>query len=200
MKIRTIGTALGLSSFMVCAGWAQSTFQLRNQDLAHGIDAPVRDAAGTLLAGTGYLVELWGAATPDSLSPAIEFYANQRLIIPFRMDRPGYFLAPVATLAIPSVPMGGFAWLQVRAWDARLGSTYEDAMARGLGGYGESAPFYAVGGNPGALVPPQPLIGLQSFSLRPAVPEPSVWLLLALGVGGLAWGVRRNKASFPRQE
>jgi hypothetical protein len=39
-----------------------------------------------------------------------------------------------------------------------------------IGGYGESSLFYAQGGNPFILSTPGPLIGLQSFNLRPVVP------------------------------
>jgi hypothetical protein len=50
----------------------------------------------------------------------------------------------------------------------RFGASYEEAAARGLGGYGESPLFYAKGGDPFDQFPlPAPLLGLQSFSLRP---------------------------------
>ncbi|MGW8180685.1 MAG: PEP-CTERM sorting domain-containing protein, partial [bacterium] len=77
--------------------------------------------------------------------------------------------------------------LQVRAWDARLGDSYEEVEALGIGGYGESQPFFAQGGVPGQLLPDLPgeLIGLQSFRLRAIVPEPSSGTLLALGIGVL---------------
>ena len=89
----------------------------------------------------------------------------------------------------------GYAWLQVRAWDARLGGTYEEVMGLGIGGYGESPLFYARGNSPFAdpPIPPAPLIGLQSFSLRPVVPEPGTWMLLTLGGLGLVTATRRKK-------
>jgi hypothetical protein len=105
-------------------------------------------------------------------------------------------------MSVLDVPNGGWAWLQVRVWDVQVGVTYEEAAARGLGGYGQSALFYARGGDPTGSIPtlPGPLIGLQSFSVLPVVPEPSAWLFLVLGLGGLVGSVRRRKGSFPQRE
>jgi hypothetical protein len=171
-------------------GLGQSTFEFRNLSPAFGIDAPVFDAEGTPLEGANYLVELWGGATVDSLSPAITCFSNQRVIIPFLSGASaGYFLDDgggrdeADNVSILAVPPGGWAWLQVRAWAAQMGATYEEAAARGLGGYGESPLFYAQGGYPyDLLTSPPRLIGLQSFSLRPVVPEPAVGCLLLLGL------------------
>jgi hypothetical protein len=167
-------------------GQSRSTFTLEN---GQGINAPVFDAEGIPL-GPEYLVELWGAATPDSLVPALNLSGDgTRLIVPFVGG--GYFQAS-EILGVPSQVNGGYSWLQVRAWPADLGATYEEALARGLGGYGESALFYADGGDPTKILPEVagPLIGLESFSLRPLVPEPSAWALIALGsvgIGCVAW-------------
>ena len=109
--------------------------------------------------------------------------------------QPGYFFSPSGYLSVLSVPPLGFAWLQVRVWDTRLGATYEEVAGLGIGGYGESPLFYAQGRNPLSAPPdlPGPLIGLQSFSLRPVVPEPSTWALLVLGGTALWWAVRRRR-------
>ena len=55
----------------------------------------------------------------------------------------GYFQTRVVD--ITTVPCGDFAWLQIRAWNARLGATYEEVVSLGIGGYGESNIFYANG-------------------------------------------------------
>lgn len=119
------------------------------------------------------------------------FEGNRREIVPFLTA--GYFASGSGSLSVISVPPAGWAWLQVRAWDARLGITYEEVAGLGIGGYGESPLFYQQGGNPFDLLgtPPR-LIGLQSFSLRPVVPEPSTWALLALGGTSLWWAWRRR--------
>ena len=173
---------------------SQASFSLNNVN----VNAPVFDAEGTLLYGADYLVELWGGSTSNALSPALTFETSQRISIPVNYA-PGYFLDDYEgrngtdDLVIPSAPFGGYAWLEVRIWDARLGATYEDVEALGIGGYGESPLFYAVGSTPGQLLPdiPANLIGLQSFSLRAIVPEPTTTVLLALGMGML-WWVRRQ--------
>jgi hypothetical protein len=121
-------------------------------------------------------------------------YGYTRTIIPFETG--GYFQGGSGYLSVVDVPPHGYAWLQVRAWDANLGSLYEEVEALGIGGYGESPLFYAQGNDPFALLPelPAPLIGLQSFSLRPIVPEPTTGGLLALG-GVMVWSSRRHKRS-----
>jgi hypothetical protein len=156
----------------------QAWFELANKHIP-SVDAPVFDAQGIALAGTNYLAELWGGATPNSLTPlSVIDQGNRRMIVPFVSN--GYFLPAAGQLTVLGVPANSWAWLEVRAWDARLGLSYEDAVNRGLGGYGNSPLFYAQGGNPFDLLGvPAPLIGLQSFSLLPVVPEPSaVWLFL----------------------
>jgi hypothetical protein len=57
-----------------------------------------------------------------------------------------------------------------------------------MGGYGESPLFFQQGGNPFDLLgaPPR-LVGLQSFSLRPEIPEPSALGLLLVGGLLLFW-------------
>jgi len=72
---------------------------------------------------------------------------------------------------ITGLPPGQFGWVQVRAWDARLGTNYEDVVRLGLGGYGESKLLFLQSGGGGSGVPalPATLDGLQSFNLRPLV-------------------------------
>lgn len=172
-----------MSLFSSFEASGQGTFFLQNYSPSDGVNAPVFDAQSVPLAGSDYLAELWGGPTPDSLAPAVSF--GSRVMAPFLTGRgAGYFQhMSVVDVEIPSVPGGAWAWLQVRAWDARLGATYEAVVASGLGGYGESNFLQLIAG--GAGVPPSlpaPLIGLQSFSLREIVPEPSAAWLLLLGL------------------
>jgi PEP-CTERM motif len=175
---------------ILLAAWTtlgQASFRVSN--IWRDVDAPTFDAQGTPLEGDIYRAELWGGATTDSLSPALSCFSRQRVTPAFFTGAgAGYFrdddlrLGPGDDPSILSVPPLGLAWLQMRAWDTRLGATYEEVAALGLGGYGESVLFYARGGDP-TTIPPglqAPLTGLQSFSLRP-IPEPSTWGLLVVG-------------------
>ncbi|MCW5552463.1 MAG: PEP-CTERM sorting domain-containing protein [Verrucomicrobiae bacterium] len=195
MYLIIVSIALNLS--LVCSTWAQSSFELANKHTPL-VNAPVFDAQGELLSGPQYLAELWGGTTADSLTPLVDIAQGfRREMAPF--ISPGYFFSPSAYLSGTNVPPLGFAWLQVRVWDTSLGATYEEVAGLAIGGYGESPLFYAQGRNP-LLAPPDlpgPLIGLQSFSLLPVVPEPSTWVLLALGGATLRWVVRRQRLRKP---
>lgn len=86
----------------------------------------------------------------------------------------------------------GYAWLQVRVWDRRLGATYQKVEALGLDNYGFPEVFWARAG--AACVPEhgasQPLLGFRPFSL---IPEPSVCALWALGSLVLSWNRWRRR-------
>jgi MYXO-CTERM domain-containing protein len=181
---------------LACAGNPSAAeaqgFQLKNLDRAAGVDAPVFAWTGSLLWGPEWCVELYGGPTPDDLAPALIVGPEPaREIIP--LWRPGYFRSTVGVTP-PGVNVGDWAWLQVRVWSVTLGATYEAAVAEGLGGYGESAVFLALGSPPEAQVPPAPLLGLRPFTVREIIPEPSTWALGLLAVGGgCAWRLLRRR-------
>ena len=170
----------------------QTTFLFQNLVPAVGLDAPIFDAAGHGLQGNDYVAVLYGGVSADSLSIALN--GNDPLnrhampAVPFThmpVNQVGYFSyrGPEVWVVIPNDVPGGEVWLQVRAWDTRLGTTYEQVATLGLGGYGESNIFRQDGGNPdiqGEL--PGYLLGLESFRLRAVIPEPSAALLLLLGL------------------
>ena len=176
---------------------AQSTFAFRNfLGFGSSVDAPVFDAAGNRLSGTNYVALLYGGQTMNSLAPAINFGSGTVMPVPLTLvvaGLGGYLDG--GTVQVDTLPCGGLAWLQVRAWDARLGATYGDVVKLGLGGYGESNLFQDPGGNPCyPITPPGFLLGLQSFSLLPEVPEPGSLSLLVFGSAALLFlrrGARR---------
>ena len=176
---------------------AQSTFDFVNY-VPGVLDAPVFDASGNRLAGSNYVAMLYGGPIVDSLTPAKDYPSRQIMVpTPFSLmpfGQSGYFDYD-RLVAIFTVSPMGFAWLQVRAWDARLGASYETVAALGIGGYGESTVFHALGGDPGGGVPTLPglLIGLESFSLRAVVPEPNPTLLFFLGLPWLLWRCWRRR-------
>ena len=199
MNLRPLILCVLVNALLPSAAFGQSSFVLANRYSAYGINAPVFDAQGVPLSGSIYQAELWGGANSNSLAPALNVYAvNARLIVPFSTG--GYFFSGVSTLSIIDVAPRNYAWLQIRAWDARLGSTYESVTALGIGGYGASPLFYAQGNDP-FLANPEPgapLLGLQSFSLLPVVPEPGMGSFVLLGFGCLAawrWFNRRANSS-----
>jgi hypothetical protein len=199
MRVTLIIVSIALSLTAIHPAFGQSSFAFRNY-YPPNVDAPVLDSQGVRLEGPNYAAELWGSATPDSLTPVLTFVSMQRVILRFLSGGgAGYVIDPegrpfgdqLTVLQVP--PYSGLAWLQVRSWDLRLGVTYEDAVARGLGGYGESPLFSAHGSDPRDLLgTPAPLVGLQSFSLIPVVPEPTTWALLALGGIAVWLGLRRR--------
>ena len=174
---------------------AQSSFWFSN--FTPALDAPVYDATGNRLFGDTYVAQLYGGTDPSALVSArlYDFWDRVAPPAPFLkigQGQAGYFDA--AGLVIPTDFCGAAAWLQVRAWDTRLGNSYEEVVASGLGGYGESDMIRLVGGNPceNPTTPAQ-LVGLESFSLRAVVPEPSAALLLLLGLPVLMWRHYRAK-------
>jgi len=179
MKIRYPLCSVFLLLSIPCL-YSQGVFYFVNYDAYYGIDAPVFDAAGVPLYGTNYLASLYAGPTQDTLVEAkAGSVSGPPLRCPFTFtpnDRAGYFISRYSLAYLANVPPGGMAWVEVRAWDARLGNSYEDVVALGDGGYGSSELIYRIAGEETWSFP---LIGLQSFSL---VPEPSLALLFPAGL------------------
>ena len=180
---------IALLSLAAREGLGQQTYYFVNKN------APVFDAQGNRLAGANYAAMLYWGATPDVLTPAFAAASSTMLMTPalFTLQingMDGYFFQHYVNAQIcpPAVP-----WLQVRAWDLRLGATYENVLSQNIGGYGVSPIFQTPGGDGCSFLTPEiprSLVGLQSFSLSPVVPEPSAALLLLLGVPWLIWRCR----------
>ena len=87
---------------------------------------------------------------------------------------------------MPTVPTGGSALVQVRAWDWTKGSTYEEARVLGAR-VGKSELFNVTLGDTPF---PAPLDGLQSFSLSVGLPQfvtGQISLVERRPDGGLVW-------------
>lgn len=187
--MRSFAQAVLLIAALISAepSFGQGTFYFTNFEPSIGLDAPLFDGNSNRLEGSSYMVLLYGGATTDSLQPLVPAATF------FTGIGAGYFRD--GAREVPGVPPGAVAWLQVRAWDARLGTTYEEVVARDIGGYGESGLlFLTSGGNVGGVpTPPRNLDSLQSFSLRPVVPEPGTVFLLAAGLSLLLFRGRYKR-------
>ncbi len=122
--------------------------------------SPVFDLDGiTPLIGSNYLAQLYAGPSLDMLRPA-------GLPSPFQDAlNAGFFVPQVITLA--NVLPGSNAVLQVCAWDSAFGTSYEQSRATG-GKFGKSNLIRVPTG--GGLKLPQPMTGLQSFSLQAGLP------------------------------
>jgi hypothetical protein len=188
MKHAMIYLGLCISS----SAYSQATYAFFNYESSVNLDAPVFDAQRNRLFGNNYVALLYGGPTMEDLQVAKEGdLITSMNPVPFLRivnGQAGYF-ARSPEVTITTVPAGEFAWLQVRAWDNRLGSTYDEVARLGIGGFGASSLFQARGGDTMGVILPQPLLGLESFNL---VPEPGTWALLALGSGILFWKCRHR--------
>lgn len=164
---------------------AQGTFgtvNFNNRVLLDSIDAPIYDltVGGTMLSGSGYLAQLYtgpAGTTEDKLVPT-------GAIVDFRTGLASGYLnvGTDGSRSIPNVLPGDDAVVQVRAWSANAGATYESALVSSAPGAkaGKSS-MLLVQTKASAIELPSNMIGLQSFAIV-AVPEPGVFALGAIGL------------------
>jgi hypothetical protein len=187
---------------------AQQTINFDNRVPAAGIDAPISYAAGTVFGGasgaridgtvhTTAAAALYGG--PDGstanqlvlISPIVSFLGGASA---------GYInVGSSSARIVPGVAPGGFAMLQVRAWDAANGTiapSYEAAQAISGALFGTSSLLRI---QMGGLAQSVDLVGLQSFSIG-NVPEPAPVALAALGLLCVGWfRMKTQKAPAPTQ-
>ena len=188
--IRNIAIGAWIACSFGCAQChADAIFALSNSGYGLTVLAPVYDADGHLLAGNQYMAQLYAGSDQNSLTPlspsapfltgALAGYLQSTLIT----DRSGNFLK------------NSEYFVQLRVWDTSLGSTWQIAASKGLGGVGESSTGREqTGGSGGVPSLPSGLSGLHSFSLSPLVPEPSTYALIGVGGAMLWWQSRRKSA------
>ena len=159
--------------FRTCA-LAQGTVDLSNYEPYGGIfggtdvNAPFFDDRGVPLAGASYVAQLYAGNTAGSMVAV-------GLPTPFTTN--GYFYPE--GVRIPGNLPGTMIWVQVRAWVAACGSTYEQALAAGCWTGRSNELFLQTGGFGLPPSTPAELIGLAFVG----VPEPSAATLLLLGAG-----------------
>jgi len=176
--------ALGLAALMVAAAsYAQGTLNFSTR--TGGVDAPVRYAGDNSLADGSYWGQLYAGANAGSLAPI-------GAPVPFRTGTGQGYITSGGVLNVPGIAGGSPAVVKLVGWASSLGATYADALAKGLGGVGESGTITITLG--GAGTPPSlpaNLTGLGGFSIATIVPEPSIAALGLLGAGLLLF--RRKK-------
>jgi hypothetical protein len=159
---------------------------------ASGFPAGSQTYGGALLEGTGYSAGIWAGAA-GATREQLQFVPDS--LRGFRTGAAAGFIdyVPVGLdLAIPSVPSGSLAAIQLRAWDNQGGTltSWQEALsANALVGW---APIITL--QLGGLYPPPNLIDLESFNLHLSltnVPEPSTYALA--GVGAIMFWLTRRR-------
>jgi hypothetical protein len=144
-------------------------------------DRLVRDVSGIPLLGTNYFAQLYYGpldADPSSLDPVASPPARFR---PPTHTLPGTWAGGNRTLW--GYVAGDMVTLQVRVWDGTVADSYEQARAQDFGGtqHGVSEPFSywvpELGGSFDSYIE-----NFRGFTL---VPEPSLALLVIIGIVGL---------------
>jgi len=135
----------------------------------------------------------WDSATAPTML-AFDTSTNKATLTPnvTSFTLAGQFIGGTRTTPVKTPPLG-YAWFQVRAWEAAY-QTYEDARTAGGNAlFGDSIPVRVKTGD-GAANPPGSLVaaGFKGFYVQP-VPEPSVMGLGFLGIGALLLLRRRRQ-------
>jgi hypothetical protein len=126
MKALLTATLLWAGLF---AALGQGTVNFVNR-ITGSLDAPVFDTDGsTRLSGSGFRAALY-VGTPSTPDAALTAIGNS---LPFRSGAGAGYVDSTSGSArtLPGIPEGGTAKVQVRAWDATRGATYEAARAAG---------------------------------------------------------------------
>lgn len=155
------------------AAHGQGEIIMRNR-LAGVMDAPVFDTdCVTRLDGPAFLAQTYVELPGSSLAP-------MGPVIPFRTGGAAGYIPEGVGVFIPGAQSGISVNVQLRAWEAAAGPTYEAAAANGgKHGFSNIVPIEPGFGTPS----PPSVVGLVSFCL---VPEPTTSILTMVGVIGSA--------------
>ena len=181
---RVTGTVVG---HVYGVGPGEAAWLRKTGNTATETPAGTQTYEGAFLTGSGFSAQLWaanGANQPESALMAIP-----GSIVSFRTGGTlGGTPAPISALSVPWIPAGGTGTFQVRAWYNAGGifTSWNQSIDRG-----RSELFNVSNLGDGILTLPANLDNFRSFSLD-TIPEPSSYLLLALGGLGL-WLARRRK-------
>lgn len=135
-------------------------------------------------------------ALPDSATAPTTADFNNALVFTASLAANGIFAIGPGVRIESVTPPGGFAWLQVRAWETAFGADYAAASTVIGALVGTSTPFRCDTGDPTTTPAGTPVGivagGFKSFQVFPVVPEPTAIGLGLLGLGSLLF-LRRRK-------
>lgn len=194
--------ALAAVATMAWSSFGQGTVDFRNSTSVLGTanDYMVRFAGvtpdnvfgtnGAPVVGTKFVSQLWyGEAAGTLIGPVgatAAFRASTTSV-------PGTWTGGTRTVPDPyGIGKDTSVWLQIRVWDASLAPTWADIGPAYNGLLGSSAPFEFTffASSPVPLTTDDDMVGFRGFSIA-AVPEPTAFALLGLGMLGL-WTLRRK--------
>jgi len=183
--IRLVALILFCSTLLNSSGQGRINFQ----NLAAGLDAPVRDVSGNRIVGPGpYVADLYWSTNMQATADMLVAAGFNQGFSSWTINGGGYFFGGQKIMPAPGLnPI----LAQVRVWDTTYGSSYE--VARDAGGeFGYSNVFPVTLDLPpggGAY-----MYGLQPFQLQ-VIPEPSVQVLaiVCAGIVALRRGMWRNR-------
>jgi hypothetical protein len=168
-----------ITAIPLLAGWSlfgQGSVMFENAGA--GLNAPITNGlTGLRVSGSGFVAQLYYAPGTSALEADLTSLSG---VAPFS-GSPGYFFGGLR-VTDANTPPGASATFQVRAWEAALGATFEEALANAPSFpnrvLGKSALFVNPTGTSGA---PATLSNLNGFRLDPVlIPEPGLISLLVL--------------------
>jgi len=158
VDVRGLAAALSLPVVVTVTAHEANGSVLFANRMAPAMDAPVLAPDGrTRLSGSGYRAQLYAGDSQSTMRPV-------GAAVAFR-DGAGAGYVRATSCIVPGVPPGSLAMVQMRAWDALGGDSFEQAQAADAAHGAGPVVGVLLGGG---MVPPPAILGLQSFSLKPS--------------------------------
>ncbi len=157
---------------------------------ALGTPAGATVYGGPLLQGANYVAALYAGPAGVTDASLLTFVTSGTFRTATGNVLPGGLINSIFDVPIQGVAAGGVATLEVRVWDIRTGSSFDNAATSGRSGLFQSQPLGGIGPAGPVLTPD--MTGWSSFCLA-TVPEPSSFALAGLGAAALMIFRRRKQ-------